>query len=940
VQTIDATTERLEGRPQRAKNPLNISLELPQFSIGAIQMNLKGAFLALSLISGLWSLVSVSSAQVPIGKVQVSGSHLQDSSGNPISNATISFAPVSARGGPLSYQINGVGHAMFTPITTSVTSGAFTILLADTVLTNPANICFNVTVTDNATGNQLLGPGYSCYQPAGSGAVVTGGQCTAAGVAGGTCNFDLYTPNLAPQALVQTGPQGPAGIGSDSSCHADGSGHLSCVTVTTTTAVLGAVNNIVMADQQPGATADAKINACIGLLLSTGGICDARGIQGAQTIAATVTLGNQAGTTPVLLLLGNATYGGTANPMFRLYAYSELRGVLGTTIKPTSTNTAVLLSGTAGGYTSTQWGGIKGDLTINCNNTGLVGVELDDTGWIDVEAFITGCETAGVKLAGSVGNQNTYINSQIYNNPGIGVWGATAQNNGIHIGTAKKSGIHANAGGGILWYGGTANDFEGELEGNGSYGSYTASGTALTWNAAQSGPNTNSNQQFNPNWPANTSISLNGRLCNVATWNSATSATLTTSGCGATASPAPFAYGNEATLANGIVASKIFGDFEKSSAWNSAYCGIQLGGAVDGPSLGGNVLGLAVGGSFYAKGNVGNGLCGSPAVYGFGINVDGALFSQQNVAISPGGAVMRIGQVAFSGVTTKVTQPSAASSTTNAGSVLRDCSTAANPALCAAVNGNSNAPIAVTAALNSGSTATTGTVGENDSKVATNAQVANASPSTVNGVGYGASPATNTVPVVTAPNTTTYEAIPNTALAHSSTTVNGQTCTLGGTCSITFGAGTIPTCAAVTTIDTICMSEVTGVNLLATNSGSQPTIFTTTSGIGTFHPLKGEVEVTAFTAGTALTGTMTFGIGTSADGYDESGLFTVTAAHFDSYANLGVGVYYSQPASWIGSTFGAGHTIATSTAVALNISAVFRGPSVMTGKFRIWGFYE
>ena len=54
----------------------------------------------------------------------------------------------------------------------------------------------------------------------------------------------------------------------------------------------------------------------------------------------------------------------------------------------------------------------------------------------------------------------------------------------------------------------------------------------------------------------------------------------------------------------------------------------------------------------------------------------------------------------------------------------------------------------------------------------------------VNGVSYGATPSTNTVPVVTGSNTVTYEAVPNAALANSATTVAGQTCTLGSTCAI------------------------------------------------------------------------------------------------------------------------------------------------------------
>src|SRR5208337_3794365 len=62
----------------------------------------------------------------------------------------------------------------------------------------------------------------------------------------------------------------------------------------------------------------------------------------------------------------------------------------------------------------------------------------------------------------------------------------------------------------------------------------------------------------------------------------------------------------------------------------------------------------------------------------------------------------------------------------------------------------------------------------------------------VHGVLYPAGPATNTVPVVTAANTVTYEAVPNAALANSSVTVNtsspltgGGSAALGGNLSLT-----------------------------------------------------------------------------------------------------------------------------------------------------------
>ena len=156
--------------------------------------------------------------QVPVGYVQVTGSTLTDSSGTPVANATIAFAPVNNSGQAIGYQVNGKGQAITSPVTTLVTAGAFAIRLADTTLTLPVNVCFSVTVTDNTSGKSYLGPGYGCFQPAGYGTAVTSGMCTAAnGTAGGTCNFDSFQPNL-PGLVVQqpgspgpTGPAGPAG---------------------------------------------------------------------------------------------------------------------------------------------------------------------------------------------------------------------------------------------------------------------------------------------------------------------------------------------------------------------------------------------------------------------------------------------------------------------------------------------------------------------------------------------------------------------------------------------------------------------------------------------------------------------------------------------------------------------------------------------------------
>ena len=72
-------------------------------------------------------------------------------------------------------------------------------------------------------------------------------------------------------------------------------------------ATFTSVNKIVFADQEPGATADVKLNACIAALPG-GGVCDARGFgAGAQTIAATVTCGGSTTSAPITLLFDPST---------------------------------------------------------------------------------------------------------------------------------------------------------------------------------------------------------------------------------------------------------------------------------------------------------------------------------------------------------------------------------------------------------------------------------------------------------------------------------------------------------------------------------------------------------------------------------------------------------------------------------------------------------
>ncbi|ADW69018.1 SGNH/GDSL hydrolase family protein [Granulicella tundricola] len=131
---------------------------------------------------------------MPTGYTQVTGSSLKDSAGTPIANATIRFAPVNNTGVPISFMAGGGGQTVATPVTATVTNGAFTIQLADTTLTTPVNVGYAVTVVDNLTGEHLLGSGYGCVQPSGA-----------------TWSFDTYVPNLTALVAVQLGPQGREG---------------------------------------------------------------------------------------------------------------------------------------------------------------------------------------------------------------------------------------------------------------------------------------------------------------------------------------------------------------------------------------------------------------------------------------------------------------------------------------------------------------------------------------------------------------------------------------------------------------------------------------------------------------------------------------------------------------------------------------------------------
>ena len=133
----------------------------------------------------------------PTGFTQVSASGLQDSTGALLSNATISFTPTNHLGVPISFRSGGSnsGQVCTDAVSLAVVNGAFSIALADTSLTMPLNVGYAVSLTSDLTGDELLGPGYTCIQPSGA-----------------SWSFDQYATSTVPNALVLSGPAGKDGI--------------------------------------------------------------------------------------------------------------------------------------------------------------------------------------------------------------------------------------------------------------------------------------------------------------------------------------------------------------------------------------------------------------------------------------------------------------------------------------------------------------------------------------------------------------------------------------------------------------------------------------------------------------------------------------------------------------------------------------------------------
>jgi hypothetical protein len=163
----------------------------------------------------LAALLLLPCAFAQTGYVTMTAANLIDQSGGgaTITNATATFCLVNAGGTPIGVHIGSSSGGQAAPrcLSVPVSSGVLTGTLVDTNLSNPQNPCYQLTVTDNTSGDLVLGgpgSGYSCLQPQWT-------ESSPMSCVAGVCSLDSYTPTGTPglmQAVGAAGPAGPQGL--------------------------------------------------------------------------------------------------------------------------------------------------------------------------------------------------------------------------------------------------------------------------------------------------------------------------------------------------------------------------------------------------------------------------------------------------------------------------------------------------------------------------------------------------------------------------------------------------------------------------------------------------------------------------------------------------------------------------------------------------------
>ncbi|KKK60246.1 hypothetical protein LCGC14_3026280, partial [marine sediment metagenome] len=231
-----------------------------------------------------------------------------------------------------------------------------------------------------------------------------------------------------------------------------------------TEVTINTLNNVVYANAQAGADAGFKIAACLAALPSTGGTCDARGLEGAQAISATVTV-----PTKVKLLLGAATFTGSVLPVFEVNSGSSIVG-LGMGFTNTDASTRIVTNLTSGSViVSENIAGATDMVTIrdlqidntSSSNAGAIGLDLIAAGMWRVERIrLNRIETAiRVGGSGSCACYNHFYSIQVIDAVTGVNFSTTANSNtwtGGLIGSTVDSGrafqFSATASGNILFH--------------------------------------------------------------------------------------------------------------------------------------------------------------------------------------------------------------------------------------------------------------------------------------------------------------------------------------------------------------------------------------------------------------------------------------------------------------------------------------------------------
>lgn len=174
-------------------------------------------------------------------------------------------------------------------------------------------------------------------------------------------------------------------------------------------------NNVQYAPSFAGATFDVKVNACLAVAITTSGTCDARGLTGAQSMAANIVVGD--GTHPVALLLPTSVITRASGKQFIYDSFSHIEG---TGRGGTSPSRGTLITGNdaVAAFVPADEGDLGhavdspyiGHLTATNNNTG-VGIEIGGvtgSGNTDVQKGVfedvdVHSDSIGVSVAGPNG---------------------------------------------------------------------------------------------------------------------------------------------------------------------------------------------------------------------------------------------------------------------------------------------------------------------------------------------------------------------------------------------------------------------------------------------------------------------------------------------------------------------------------------------------------